>query len=117
MPPTNPKPNQPAQPIAQNNLPPTNANVENNTKKDDDYANALATMATIDYQMRERSQPETKHFISKKMLVSIIISLVLSIITLIVGKFMTRNDSQAKDNQTINELLQTTKEIKDIENQ
>lgn len=89
----------------------------NNSKKDDDYARALATMATIDFKMQEKSQPETKHFISKKMLVSIIISLVLSIITLVVGKIMTRNDPKAKDDQTINELLQTTKDIKDIESQ
>ena len=88
-----------------------------NAKNSDDYARALATMATIDYQMRERSQPETKHFISKKMLISIIISLILSILTLVIGKVATRKDTPAQDSQTVDQLLQTTKDVRDLENQ
>lgn len=92
-------------------------NENNSTKNKDEYAQALATLATLDYKLSEKAQPEQKHFISKKMLIYIIISLVISIFTLLAGKLITRNNTPAQDDQTINELLQTTKDVRELENQ
>lgn len=87
------------------------------SQKDDQYAEALAKMATLDYQMEQKAQPPTKHFIPKKMVIYLAVSLVISIIMLIVGHFVTRNQSQEKSDQTINQLLETTKDVRDLENQ
>lgn len=92
-------------------------NQQEQEKKDDQYATALAKMAALDYQMQEKSQPEQKHFISKKVLAYIVLSLIISILTLVVGHFLTRNNTKEKDNETINQLLETTKDVRDLENQ
>ncbi len=84
---------------------------------DDRYAEALAKMAALDMQMEEKAKPEQKHFISKKILVYIVASLVISIATLIIGHFVTRNHTEQQDSQTINQLLETTKDVRDLENQ
>jgi hypothetical protein len=92
-------------------------NENNSTKNKDEYAQALATMATLDYELSEKTQPEQKHFISKKMLIYIILSLIISIFTLLAGKLISHNNSPTQDDQTINELLQTTKDVRELENQ
>lgn len=93
-----------------------NPEQSHNKSNDDDYARALAKMAELDYQIGQKAEPESKHFISKKMLVYIILSLIISVITLIIGHFMTKNNTKKQDDETINQLLQTTKDIRNLEN-
>lgn len=86
-------------------------------RKSNQYAQALATMATIDYKLQEKSQPEIKHFISKKMLISIVISLIVSLIGLILAKTVFNKPNSLSPNQdqdTVNQLLDTKQELNDL---
>lgn len=94
-------------------------NPQTNSKKEvsDEYAQALATMSALDYKLSEKSQPEIKHFISKKMLVYIILSLVVSILSLLAGKLLTKNNNPAAEDKTVEQLLQTSKDLQDLQSQ
>lgn len=94
-------------------------NPQTNVKKEasDEYAQALANMSALEYKLHEQSQPTTKHIISKKMLVYAILSLIISILTLLAGKILTKNNSHTTDDKTVEQLLQTSKDLQDLQSQ
>ncbi len=90
-----------------------------NTKKDESYAQALASMALLDSKIQEKQQPEVKHFISKKTLVYIVLSLIVSIIGLFISKSVLSGSGAEKTNSddTVKQLIDTTKEVQDLKDQ
>lgn len=90
-----------------------------NTKKDESYAQALASMALLDSKMQEKQQPEVKHFISKKTLVYIVLSLIVSVIGLFISKSVLSGSGAEKTNSddTVKQLIDTTKEVQDLKDQ
>ncbi len=81
--------------------------------KDDKYAQALAQMATMDYAMEQKSKPGVKHLISKKWLIYIVISLVLSVLSLV---FMGGgSEKKAQDTEKTQQILNGTQELLDSE--
>jgi hypothetical protein len=84
--------------------------------KEQKHAEALAQMAALDYKLAESHKPEQKHFISKKVLIYLAISAVVSIISLIVMAIASRNNTPTQDTQQTDQLLDTLKEVKDLQN-
>lgn len=90
-----------------------------NSEKDEKYAQALASMAVMESQMQEKQQPATKHFISRKTLIYIVLSLIVSIIGLFISKTILSKSSSpngGNGEDTVKQLLDTTKEVKDLQN-
>lgn len=82
---------------------------------DDNYANALANMVTMESQLKEKQTPEIEHFISKKILVYIIISIIISIIGVaITGTQLKSSGPEQSEQDTINQLLDTKQELNDL---
>lgn len=84
----------------------------------DAYAQSLARMAALDYEMEHKSQPIQKHFISKKMIIYTVVSIIISLIGLIIGHYVIKDKSppnQSGEDMT-KQLLETTKEVRDMEN-
>ncbi len=98
------------------NISPSNYQSKN-SEPSNEYAQALAKTSTIDFELSEKLQPKTKHFVSKKILVSIVVSLVLSLLMMVASKLFIKNPAPNQDKQTINELLQTTKDLQELETQ
>lgn len=88
---------------------------------DDKYAQSLAQMATLDYQLEQSKQPETKHFISKKTLIYIALSTIIGIISLIVMSLVNRGgstlDPSSGSSSQTQELLDGAKQIQDVRNE
>lgn len=84
-------------------------------KKDEKYAEALAAQAMLDYKMQQANRPETKHFISKKMLVYIVVSVIITIISMI---FMGGGSDQkkAQDSAKTQQLIDGAQELQDAQN-
>lgn len=89
---------------------------EEKKKHDDHYAESLAKMALLEYQMEEKAAPQTKHFISKKMLIYIVASLIISIISLVIGNiYFKKHNPNQTDEQTTQQLLDTKNELQDLQ--
>lgn len=87
-------------------------------KIDDEYAATLARVTALQYDMEQKSKPEVKHFISKKVLIYTVISLIVSIIGMIIAnQVLGGNKSAGPSEDTVKGLLDTTREVRDIENQ
>ncbi|MCA9342432.1 hypothetical protein KC950_00245 [Candidatus Saccharibacteria bacterium] len=107
------------EPNQQTNIQPSGQTPEpNKSEKDEKYAEALAKMATLDYDLEHKNDVKQKHFLPKKTIVYIVISLILSVITW--AYFAITNQEPIPDidsTKTTDELLETTKELRDFENQ
>lgn len=105
-------------PISENNTLGQASSVHDN-KKDDKYAQALASMALLDSKMQEKQQPEIKHFISKKTLIYIVLSLIVSIIGLFISRSILSGSGAEKtsNDDTVKQLIDTTKEVQDLKDQ
>lgn len=88
----------------------------NEVKDDPNYAESVAAMAMLDYQLTEKSSPEPKHLISKKIIWYLAISTVLSIASLLVYNFANRGKSD-QSTQQIKELLESTKKVRELQNE
>ena len=75
-------------------------------------------MAAIDYELDQKPKAEVKHFIPKKVVIYIVISLVLSIIMYLAGSLLLKDDSSTESSpDTTKKLLDSAKELRDIQNQ
>ena len=83
-------------------------------EKDEKYAEALAAQALLDYKMAQSSQPKTEHFISKKWLTYIGISIVLTILSFM---FMAGGSDQkkAQDSVQTQQLINGAQELQDAQ--
>lgn len=84
----------------------------------DAYAEALVRMVALDAEMDEKHGPAQKHLISKKTVIYLLVSLVLSVITLIAGNTFVKNSTPNTNSEdTTKKLLDSTKEIRSLENE
>lgn len=90
---------------------PVNSNAPK--EKDEKYAAALVQMANLDYEMQQKQKPPTKHFISKKLLIYLAISTIMSIIFYAAYAIANRGkpDQGQKAEQKAQEILKDYKEM------
>lgn len=80
--------------------------------KDQQYAEALASQALLDYKMSQAKQPKTEHLISKKWIIYLAISLLLTIVSF---AFMSggSDDKKAQDSAKTQQLINSAQELHD----
>lgn len=101
------------EPTQQTGQPPNNT-----TEKDQQYAEAVAKMAALDYELEHKNDTKQKHIISKKMLIYIVISIVLSIIVWVYFAITNKDPLPGvDDSKTTEQLLETTKELQELNTQ
>lgn len=82
--------------------------------QDDKYARALLALEEVNYKLAQKDIPKQRHFISKKMLIWIGLSLVLSIITGLAFSAVSKEAPSPINDQTTQELLDTSQELKSL---
>lgn len=100
-------------PTANSSLKPSETS---DSKNDPKYAESVAAMAMLDYQLQEKSNPEPKHLISKKVIWYLVISTVISIVGLGIYNFANR-DKPDQSTQQIEQLLKSTQEIRELQSE
>ena len=71
----------------------------------DEYAQSLLRTVTMEYEQKQALKPVAKHFISKKTLVLVVVTLVLSII---VGVVVDRVAHNRSDSSSTKQLINST---------
>ncbi len=71
----------------------------------DEYAQSLLRTVTMEYEQKQALKPVTKHVVSKKILVLIVITLVLSIL---VGVVVDRVAHNRSDSSSTKQLINST---------
>lgn len=83
--------------------------------KDEKYAQALVAMANMEYKMEQSHIPQRKQLISKKKLIYIVVSIVVTILSLLLTPSLFKSGQGINSKGTETQLLDNAGEIKDLE--
>lgn len=73
--------------------------------KTDAYAQSLLRTVTLDFDAKQAQKPKTKHFVSKKLLIYLIVSILLTIALWVAGATIGKQKNKEQSDQKTEELI------------
>lgn len=82
-------------------------------KMTDAYAQSLLAATTAEFNARQANKPQTKHFLSKKMIIFLVASVIMTILLWGIAVYSSRrnHNAEAQTNVHTQELLQQTRQL------